>query len=194
MLKLLDVTLCCLTGKNFDDHLLAMEKSSQEIEFGARKIIYDMDCNSIEKWNEKIIKELPNYVQTSHALLIHHDGYIINPHLWKDEWLELDYIGSPFPLPTDHYSYRDEDKDLVRVGNSVSLRSKKLMERVAQFEWKSYHGNTNEDGFICVHHRKQLEKEGFRFGTFEQALDFGREHDLPEHQGRDTFLFHQVDK
>ena len=66
------------------------------------------------------------------------------------------------------------------------------MERVAQFEWKSYHGNTNEDGFISVHHRKQLEKEGFKFGTFEQALDFGMEHELPEHEGRETFVFHAI--
>lgn len=192
MLSLPNVTLICLTNGDFDDHVEAIERSSTDILFGSSKIIYDFDCDSIDEWNRKVIQDLYKYVDTTHALLIHHDGYVINPHLWKNEWLELDFIGSPFPLPTDDYSYRDEEGDIQRVGNSVSLRSKKLMERVAQFEWKSYHGNTNEDGFISVHHRKQLEKEGFKFGTFEQALDFGREHDLPEHKGRDTFLFHAL--
>jgi len=187
-----DVTLIALTGVDFDAHQRAIKKSCEGIEFGAVKVIWDEKCTSIDIWNEKIVYELRKYVDTSHALLIHSDGYVINPELWKDEWLELDFIGSPFPLPTDNYSYLDEEGGLQRVGNSVSLRSKKLMDLVATREWKSYYGNTNEDGFISCHNRKWLEAQGCKFGTFEQALDFGREHDLPEHKGRETFLFHAL--
>ena len=191
-LQLPNVSLICLTNQKFPEHLEAMEKSSEGITFGARKIVFDMDCDSISKWNYKIIYDLPKYIDTTHALLVHADGYVLDASKWKEEWLELDYIGSPWPLPTDNYSYRDELGEIQRVGNSVSLRSKKLMDLVATREWKSYYGNTNEDGFISCHNRKWLESQGCKFGTFEQALDFGREHDLPEHKGRKTFLFHAI--
>ena len=191
-LQLPSVTLCCLTNKDFEGHKWAIDESCLDIDFGAVKLIWDEKCTSIDEWNRRIIQDLPKYVDTSHALLIHADGYVIHPEKWDDKWLEYDYIGAPWPLPTDDFSYRSESGRPIRVGNSVSLRSKRLMERVAQFEWKEYYGNTNEDGFISVHHRDQLEKEGFKFATFEQALDFGKEHELPEHEGRATFTFHAL--
>lgn len=190
MLKLPDITLIALTNKDFGAHKHAVDKSCEGIEFGAVKIIWDERCTSIDEWNRKIIQELPNYVSTSHALLIHGDGYVIHPELWRDEWLSLDYIGAPWPLPTDNYSYLDEEGELQRVGNSVSLRSKKLMELVATRPWKSYYGNTNEDGFICCHNRKWLESQGCKFGTLEQAIHFSKEHEIPENKGIETFAFH----
>jgi len=54
------------------------------------------------------------------------------------------------------------------------------------------YGNNNEDGHICCWNRKWLESKGCTFATFEQSLDFGREHDLPEHNGRRTFVFHSL--
>src|SRR4051812_24457294 len=107
-IKLPRVTLVCLTNQKFPEHVEAMSKSSEDIEFGARKVIFDMDCDSIDKWNYKIIYELPNYITTEYCMLIHSDGYIINPLLWDDSWLSYDYIGAPWPLPTDDYSYRSE--------------------------------------------------------------------------------------
>lgn len=179
-----------MTNKDFEGHKYAIEKSCEGIEFGAVKIIWDEKCDSIDKWNYKVINELYKYVDTDYCMLIHADGYIVNPQLWKDSWLEYDYIGAPWPLPTDDYSYRDDGGNIVRVGNSVSLRSKKLMERVAQFPWQSYYGNTNEDGFISVHHRQELEKEGFKFAPLEVAVHFSKEHEIPENVGLSTFAFH----
>ena len=192
MIRLPDVTLICLTNQKISEHVEAMEKSCKGIEFGARKIIYDMDCDSIDEWNRKIIYELPDYINTSHALLIHSDGYVINPNLWNNDWLNYDYCGSPWPLPIDGYSYRTEHGYIARVGNSVSLRSKKLMKLAAIREWKSYYGNTNEDGFICCHNREWLEDQGCKFLPFEDALTFGKEFELPENKGKDTFLFHSL--
>ena len=191
-IELPQVTILALTNKDFEGHKKALDKSCEGIDFGAVKLIWDEKITGIDEWNRKIIQDLWKYVDTTHALLIHADGYVISPHLWKDEWLELDYIGSPWPLPKDDYSYLDEAGRLQRVGNSVSLRSRELMYRVSQREWKSYYGNTNEDGFICCHNRKWLEEGGMKFATFEQALDFGKEHELPENVNRETFLFHSV--
>lgn len=187
-----DVTLICLTNKDFEGHKHAIDMSCMGLDFGAVKLIWDEKCTSIDEWNRKIIQDLYKYVDTSHALLIHADGYVLNPDLWNPDWLQYDYIGAPFPLPTDDYSYRDEEGEIQRVGNSVSLRSKRLMERVAQFEWKPYYGNTNEDGFISVHHRKQLEREGFKFAPLEVAVHFSKEHTIPENEGLNTFMFHAI--
>lgn len=192
MLKLPRVTLIALTNKDFEGHKNAIDKSCEGIEFGDVKLIWDEKCTSIDMWNYKIIYELPLYVRTDFALLIHSDGYVINPHLWRDSWLDYDYIGAPWPLPQDNYSYRDEKGELVRVGNSVSLRSKKLMDLAATRPWKYYYGNCNEDGFICCHNRKRLESEGCKFAPLEEAIHFSKEHEIPENVGLETFCFHSL--
>jgi len=192
MIYLPQVTLIALTNRDFKEHKKAIDISTKGIDFGAVKLIWDEKCNTIDKWNYKVIYELPDYVKTSHALLIHADGYVINPTFWDNEWLQYDYIGAPWPLPQDGYSYRDEEGDLVRVGNSVSLRSKKLMDLVRTREWRSYYGNTNEDGFICCHNRKWLESQGCKFATLEVAKHFSKEHVIPENVGLETFAFHTI--
>ncbi len=177
------VTLIAVSGigHKSDENIVALKKSCEGIEFGEVKYIQLGEIKDIDTWNRAVIYELPKYVETSHALFVHGDGHVINSTLWKPEWLELDYVGAPWPLPVDGYSYRSESGKLQRVGNSVSLRSKKLMDLVAHRPWKPYYGNTNEDGFICCHNREWLEEQGCKFGTLEQALDFGREYNLPEH-------------
>lgn len=192
MISLPNITLIALTNKNFEEHKEAIDKSCERIEFGAVKLIWDEKCNSIDEWNRKIIYDLPKYIDTDFALLIHADGFVVHPELWKDEFLDYDYIGAPWPLPIDDYSYRDEAGDLVRVGNSVSLRSKKLMDLVATRPWRSYYGNTNEDGFISCHNRKWLESQGCKFAPLELAVHFSKEHEIPENVGLETFAFHSL--
>ena len=130
MIFLPSITLVALTDKDIKGHMQALYKSMEGIEFGKTLLLspringeggnfiaWDEGgtntiegksielLGSIDAWNKAIIYELPKYIKTSHALLIHQDGHVINPHLWKDEWLELDYIGAPLPLPIYHYSY-----------------------------------------------------------------------------------------
>ncbi len=193
-LKLPNITLIALTNDP-ESHYEAFRKSQEGIEWGAVKLIVDYKCNSIDEWNRKIIYELHNYVQTDFALLIHGDGYVIHPELWNPDWLNYDFIGAPWPLPTDNYSYRTPTGELIRVGNSVSLRSKRLLSLPSNLllEWKSYYGNTNEDGFLCVHNRDILQRHGVRFGGIDIAKYFSREWDIPENAGIETFAFHTVD-
>lgn len=194
MLDLSNCTLIALTNKDFDGHKRALDKSQEVIEFGAVKLIWDDKIKSIDDWNYKIIYELHNYVQTDYAMLVHADGYVINPDAWRDEFLDYDYIGAPWPLPRDNYSYRTPGGELIRVGNSVSLRSKKILELPSRLglEWKPYYGNTNEDGFLCVHNRTSLESEGIRFAPLDIAKYFSREHNIPENEGIETFAFHSL--
>ncbi len=194
MLKLPNITLIALTGKDFPAHDEAIKKSCEGIEWGAVKIIYDYNIKSIDDWNRKIIYELHNYVQTDYAMLIHADGYVILPEAWQDKFLEYDYIGAPWPLPRDNYSYLTPDGELVRVGNSVSLRSKRIMELPSRLglEWKSYYGNTNEDGFLCCHNRRILQDNGCVFAPLDVAKYFSKEIEIPENVGLKTFAFHSL--
>jgi hypothetical protein len=195
MLQLPNVTLIALTNKDFEGHKKALDKSCEGIEWGAVKLIWDEKITGIDEWNRKIIYELHNYVQTDFAMLVHADGYVVRPDLWREEFLSFDYIGAPWPLPRDNYSYRTPEGELIRVGNSVSLRSKRILELPSQLglEWKSFYGNTNEDGFLCVHNRASLEGKRISFAPLEVAKHFSKEHEIEENRGLETFAFHQVD-
>ena len=192
--NLSNITLIALTSPYYDveGHKKAIEKSCEGIEWGAVKVIGDSRIKSVDDWNKIIIYDLWKYVDTDYAFLFHADGYIINPELWDDSWLEYDYIGAPWPLPTDDFSYRDVNGTIQRVGNSVGLRSRKLMKLPTDLnlEWKPYFGFTHEDGFLCCHNRHILEENGCKFAPFEVALKFAKEHEIPENVGLETFAFH----
>lgn len=194
MIELPQITLCTLgSDKYIIPHEKALAYSCREIRFGAVKNIV-LPVHNIDDWNKAVIYELPKYIDTDFALLIHHDGYIINPDLWDPGWLAYDYVGAPWPLPTDDYSYRDRDNTLIRVGNSVSLRSKKLLNVAIEqkLEWKAFHGFTNEDGFICVNYRHEYLEAGCKFAPIEVAKYFSKEHTIPENEDIKTFAFHQI--
>jgi hypothetical protein len=194
MLRLPQVTLICLTNSKLEAHQKALENSCQGIQFGAVKLIHRPDIDTIDKWNKAIVYELGDYVDTDYAILIHADGYIINPELWNDEWLKYDYIGAPFPLPQDDFSYRDINGVIQRVGNSVSLRSKKLLDlpKKLGMEWRSWHGFYNEDGYISVNMRHVFEEHGCKYAPLEVAVHFSKEHEIPENVGLKTFAFHSL--
>lgn len=194
MLELPNCTLICLTNQDFDGHKKAINESCKGINWGAIKMIWDEKITGIDEWNRKIVYELHHYIDTEFALLIHADGYVTDSKKWRSEFLNWDYVGAPWPLPTDTHSYRTPEGELIRVGNSVSLRSKRLMELPERLNlpWHSYYGNTNEDGFLCVHNRKILEEHGCRFAPLDVAKYFSKEHEIEENKGIETFAFHSL--
>ena len=223
MLELPNVTLIALTNRDIKGHMNAFLKSSEQIKWGQMKLIWamgteetaglrdipwvprirprnlqvvltDISIKDINDWNYSIIYSLHEYVETDFALLIHADGYPVNPSAWRPEFLEYDYIGAPWPLPQDDYSYRTPTGELIRVGNSVSLRSKKILQLPSQLglEWRSYYGNTNEDGFLCVHNRDILKENGIKFAPLEVAKYFSKEHEIPENKEIRPFAFHAL--
>lgn len=192
--KLNNVTLITLSGLGHksDENVKALNISSSLVDFGAVKYIQLGKVTDISSWNKAVIFDLPKYVETDFALLVHGDGYVTNPECWRGEFLDYDFTGAPWPLPQDDYSYRDEDGDLVRVGNSVSLRSKKLMDLIATRPMDFHYGNNNEDGQICCWNRKWLESQGCKFAPLEIAKHFSKEHEIPENIGLKTFAFHSL--
>lgn len=192
MTSLPNVTLVAVTSVKKPEHEEALKISQQGIKFGDVKLL-DLKTYNINDWNKAIIYELPKHIKTDYCILVHADGYIINPEIWSDSWLDWDYIGAPWPLPRDDFSYRDSKNIIQRVGNSVSLRSKRLLDLPNQLnlEWKAFHGFTNEDGFICVNYRHIYEQHGMKFAPLEVAKYFSKEHEMPENRGIKTFAFHK---
>ncbi len=192
MIELPRITLCAFGSTDIKGMEKALEYSSRGIKFGDVKLIQH-PCNGIDEWNKNIVFELGGYISTDFALLIHPDGFVVNPESWQDSFIDYDYIGSPWPLPTDDFSYRDIHGVIQRVGNSVSLRSKKLMDlpKKVGMDWRSFHGNSNEDGAICVNYRHIFEEHGCKFAPFELAVAFGRETPMWENENIDPFVFHR---
>lgn len=193
MLKLPQITLCAFGSEKYRDvQQKALDYSCRGIEWGAVKNIIE-PCDGMEDWCKKVIYDLPKHIETDYCMLIHPDGFVVNPESWRDEFLEYDYIGAPWPPPQDNFSYRDINGEIVQVGNSVSLRSKRLLDLAndLKIEWKPFHGFYNEDGFISVNYRHIYEQHGMKFSPLEVAKYFSHETMIPEIEGITPFAFHK---
>lgn len=209
-LQLKNITLIAVTSVNIVQTVKALKYSARSIDFGEVTLVTHKKpiflpsnisfqninrLTDIDMFNYAMVYDLYKYVHTDYAILIHADGFIVNPSAWQDEFLQYDYIGAPWPIPDDNdkISFRDEEGDLYRVGNSVSLRSKRLMELPTKLnmEWKAFHGWYNEDGFICVNKRKEFEKYGCRYADPELAAHFSQERMVNECNGVTPLCFHK---
>ena len=132
---------------------------------------------SVEDWGKFIVFGLHDYINTDFIILIHDDGFVVNPNQWTENFKKYDYIGAPWPYPKDNYSYKTETGELVRVGNSVSLRSKRLLKLPKQLglNWNKFNGFMHEDGFLNVQHRNILKRHGIVYADPAIAAKFGRE-------------------
>jgi hypothetical protein len=208
MINLPNVTLVCIEGtENTDKALLALEYSSQGINFKETLLIspsnpihpnyikhYPINKLTWEEYNEFIIKNLHSYITTEYCILIQTDGFIINPYLWDDDFLNYDYIGAAwdfekYPFQTNSINPKVIEskgiKGLNRVGNGgFTLRSKKLLETTSKcpFECKG-----PEDVFICNDFYDYFTEQGIKFPPVELANKFSKD-PLPDVDS--TFGFH----
>jgi hypothetical protein len=149
----------------------AILKSLEQCDVGAAKLLTNNpslkfstpipQLEGLEAYSNFCIREMHKHVDTTHALLIQSDGYVLNGAAWVDDFLHFDYIGSPW-LPSGV------------VGNGgFSLRSKRLMELLS----KTNFGDSPhpEDNYICIRHRAELEKLGMKFAPPEAAKRFSFE-------------------
>jgi hypothetical protein len=207
MVNLENVTLVALTSVKIQETIKALEFSCRGVKFGKVKLVSDIKpdnlpdyieheytkkMSNIDEWNYSSIYELGKHIDTEFAMLIHDDGFVINPDSWRDDFLDYDYIGAPWPMPNDNFSFRDIDGNLIRVGNSVSIRSKRLIDLPVELnlEWKAFHGYYNEDGYICVNYRHIYLEHGMKFADIDVAKYFSIENQIPENVGITPFAFH----
>lgn len=211
-LQLPNVTLAAMTSVKIYETVRALTYSMQGIDFGQVVLIthrkpfglpagitykHTSKLTDIDCFNYKMVYELSDYIDTDYVLLVHYDGFVVHPESWQDCFLDYDYIGSPWPVPAPgtKHCYHDIYGNLCRVGNSVSLRSKRLLEfpRKAKLVWeKDEDGFYNEDIFICCMNRHRLEEAGMKIAPVEVAKYFGHEHPVREVLEVDApFVFHK---
>lgn len=210
----MSITICCIDTKNKIEALIALDKSIENIKFNSYKFFTD-DIDDIKlsrfknlsKVNLEIINipkiknksdyskfcliDLNKYIDTDFLLTIQHDGYIINSDQWKDEFLNFDYIGAPWPI---EWGYKN------RVGNGgFCLKSKKflnLCEKIfLNFDFElnknrnDYDISVNEDFLACNIYYHEMINNGIKFADAETASYFSVEHPIPELKKK-TFGFH----
>lgn len=115
-----------------------------------------------------MIKEAWRHVQTDHALVFQHDGFILNAQAWKPEWLQYDYIGGPWTRP--QFQGR-----VNKVGNGgFSLRSRRLMEAFNKTEIDPA-TCPPEDVYICASRYADMVRRGMKYAPESEAIKFSVE-------------------
>lgn len=189
-LYLPQITMVAITDRDHGKTVEAIEASLKLIQ-PCRTILFsdvyieskNFEClvidplRSARAYNEWVVWKLGHYIESSHILLVQHDGYVLDPTAWTDEFLEYDYIGAP-------WRYGDGRN----VGNGgFSLRSKKLHDILASDPVINV--GSPEDEIICRLFRHYLEgTHGIKFAPEDLAHRFSFEMHRPLCK---TFGFHQ---
>lgn len=189
MINFPTITLCAVSSVRIDETLLALRKSMQGITFAKVLFLTDKQVSTAhdgieiipiepldyDGYSHFIVYKLKDYIDTDFVLIVQHDGYVLRPHKWSDEFLQYDYIGAPWPRDR----FFDTDGTNVRVGNGgFSLRSKKLLDLPTKLDLPFTDNGTgffHEDGFICLYHRKELIENSVKFAPVAVASRFSRE-------------------
>ncbi|MBU3558358.1 DUF5672 family protein [Polynucleobacter sp. Nonnen-W13] len=207
-INLLNVTLVCVATTKQKEAIEALKYSMREISYGAVKLLSTLDDSNIDgiinikindfksvgDWGKFIVFELYKYIDTDFIILIHPDGFIVNPQQWDNKFFDYDFIGAPWELPNDNYTNKDAYGNICRVGNSVSLRSMKLLSLPSKLglEWSHFRlGYEHEDGYLCAQKKHILENHGIKYAPLDIAIKFSREYPIPENRGVEPFAFHK---
>ena len=172
MLKLADVTLAAVFTVEHALTLRAVHDCLRHAKFGAVRLFTDREIGrehvragpfaDLAEAGRFTTYEVPKHIETSHALFIHWDSWIVDPGMWRPEFLTYDYIGAPWWF-----------SDGNNVGNSgFCLRSKRLLEFLAANE-KAFPIGTPEDLTLCRTYRKRLPQ--FRWAPQTLAHEFAFE-------------------
>jgi glycosyltransferase involved in cell wall biosynthesis len=162
--KLADVTLFGIDCVQYNKLIQAAEQSQKELRFANTILLNSPTISSKEQYSAFMMKDLDKFINTSHVLVIQHDGYVLNAKAWNDDWLQFDYVGATWGY-----------KDGFNVGNGgFSLRSKKLIKILAEDPHISI--LHPEDDQICRGYRPYLEeKYKIKFAPEEVANRFSIE-------------------
>lgn len=188
-----NVTLVCIDCVNVERAIKAIDVSKKEIQFCAIKLLTSLITNydhavkiaaikSAQAYSDFVIRELHAHVDTEFVLIIQHDGYVINPAAWKQEFLQYDYIGATWWY-----------KDNRNVGNGgFSLRSQKLLNVLASDVNLSSHNYHPEDDYICRRiHDYLVTEHRIKFAPEDVANQFSIEaFHSPANEYCGSFGFH----
>ena len=107
-LKLPQITLVAMTSVNIKETIQAMEYSMRGIEFGDAVLIthkkpiglpknirysHTSELTDIDAFNYKMVYELGDHIHTDYAMIVHADGFIVHPEMWRDAIASVDNGG-----------------------------------------------------------------------------------------------------
>lgn len=204
--KFKNVTLLGVDCVNVERLQIAMDVCQKDIEFGEVKLLTSLPTNdqrlikiphigSIEEFSRFCIKDLVNYVNTDFVLLVQHDGFILNPQSWTDDFLQYDYIGAPWFVAdwsVKNFDFPPELLGTKVVGNGgFSLRSKKFLEVSSKlFQEEKLVRYHPEDVSLCVWYKDLVESEGMSIAPVALAQKFSIEGDEDVYTYKTQFGFH----
>jgi hypothetical protein len=180
-IQLKNISLVSLNCINPIQSIKALLYSSKHIDFGEIILISNVkpdalpssinfiktNVNSHDDASAFTYTELPKIINNEYMLGIHDDGFVINPHLWNDEFLNYDYIGAPWK----NYG------QLNRVGNGgFVLKSKKFIELTKYLKPLGGH----EDGELTNQYYNYFMSNGCRYASVELAMTFSLESKITE--------------
>jgi hypothetical protein len=212
MKNLNNTTLICIDTVQPEEAILSMIKCMQFFDFAKCKFFTDSksasknykkydkridiidigDIKNIAQYSEFCLKKLDDYVDTDYCLTVQHDGFIVRPKLWTDEFLEYDYIGAPWP---EHWGY------VNRVGNGgFNLKSKKFIS-ICKILCKDIDMQTNkiiergnisvnDDYISCITLYKEMLEQGIKYAPVELAARFSTER-IARETLEESFGFHE---
>ncbi len=168
--------------------------------FPQLEVIKIPPIRSLVEYSRFVIKELNSFIDTEFCLVTQGDGFIINPQLWSEEFLNYDYIAAPWRKQTHLVNSQGKTVDILdlttnRVGNGgFSLRSKKLLEVSSQLDFDNLKTSSfSEDLIICHYFYDWFKDKDIKFAPLEIAVKFSFEQPIEEIDNfswENTFGFH----
>ena len=189
-LKLPDVTLVMMDCTCPELARLALLDTLELIEPAQTLIFSDTDLDvvntlyaavqpwrTIQEYCAYFWYEVPHLVQTKFFLNIQWDGWVVDPGMWDNEYLNYDFIGAPWWYDDGH-----------NVGNGTGIRSTKLMRFLGEHRaLLPVYGK--EDELLGRVYRPILENQGFKWAPEQLASKFSMECTRPSITSR-HFMFH----
>ncbi len=200
-LELPTVTVVCVDGVDAHRGAAVLERCQKLCRFGAVKLLTHLPVDyphrveilpltSIIMYSIFMLKRLHEFIDTSHMLVVQHDGWVLNPEAWDPAWLGYDYVA---PLYTQY----------PHVGSGgFSLRTRAMMRHVSQLlpDWDPTPEGTAqlqerlgsyEDGVISFVLHAALQGAGFRLAPPMAGARFAQAGNRdPAYQVARPFGFH----
>jgi hypothetical protein len=194
MLDLKNVTLISINTRDPELSVKAIERSCKYITFGEVLLLSDKEIkhdyiktviipkiNSLEEYSYFCVKKLNDYIDNEFCLMVQPDGFVTNPFMWSDDFLNYDYIGAPWDKLLSQRGLwmcgmlnMDIDSVPIITGNGgFCLRSKKLLQETSKLNYND--PSLPEDAFICIKSRNILKQNGVKFAPLSVAKRFSLE-------------------
>ena len=148
-----DVTLICVDTLDCARDKAALVKCLDKVPF--KNVRFIGPCNELNTsmplsaYSDFCIRHLHEYFETSHCLIVQHDGWICNGSKWQDSFLDFDFVGC--------IANWSEPSMTGKGGcGGFSLRSRRLMELASRIAV-----NTHPEDVVLSRAKPHGQREDF---------------------------------